>query len=135
VIVTAVFVGPKFGEKPDTTGWTTKLLLEKLEPAGVVTRISPVIAFVGTAATIVLLLRTKELGAATPLKLTDIAPTKFAPLITMLVPVRPAVGEKPVMPGGTKKFEVVIHFPRAELTTSGPVETLAGVSTRIKVSL
>src|SRR5262249_3678699 len=58
VIVTAVPGGPKFGEKPYTTGCTMKLLLEKLEPAGDVTRRSPVVTFVGTVATMVLLLRT-----------------------------------------------------------------------------
>src|SRR5215831_2527316 len=58
VIVTAVPGDPKFGEKPYTTGCRMKLLTEKPEPAGAVTRISPVVAFVGTVATMVLLLRT-----------------------------------------------------------------------------
>src|SRR5580765_6121034 len=59
---------------------------------------------------------------------------KFRPVMITLVPTRPAVGEKPVMMAGAKKFVVVLNEPLALTTVIGPVATFAGAFTSNCVS-
>ena len=100
-IVTLVPTAPVIGEKPKMVGCTTKLFVVNSDPAGVKTRIGPVVAPMGATARIAPLLRTVKLGASKLLKnRTAIAPRKLVPLMITFVPARPFVGEKPVMVSG-----------------------------------
>jgi len=65
-------------------------------PPGVVTLTGPVVAPSGTVASIVVSEVTVKL-ALTPLKATAVAPVKFVPLISTLVPAGPLAGVKPVI--------------------------------------
>ena len=71
-------------------------------PSGVVTLTSPDCAATGTTAVIRVAELTTKLCAATPPKLTALAPVKLLPEITTLVPGVAVAGVKPVMrgPGG-----------------------------------
>ena len=57
-------------------------------PSGVVTRMGPVVAVVGTVARIEVAEMTEK-AAATPLKVTVVAPVRFAPEIVTVEPATP----------------------------------------------
>ncbi len=67
-------------------------------PLGVVTLIKPLLAPLGTAVKMLVLLRTWKLAALPP-NVTEEAPEKFLPLIVTAVPTRPLLGENPVITG------------------------------------
>jgi hypothetical protein len=81
-------------------------------PPGVVTAIFPVVAVVGTVAVILIAELTVKVVAGTPLKVTEVAPARFVPLMVTMVPATPLVGVKLVIfgvlegPTLTKQFAV-----------------------------
>jgi hypothetical protein len=66
--------------------------------------------------------------ALTVLKVTAVAPAKFAPLIVTLVPTGPLAGAKLVIVGGftTVKLLALATVPPGLVTLSGPVVAPAG---------
>ena len=73
---------------------TVKLAAVVAVPAGVVTATGPLVAPAGTVAVICMSLFTMKV-AATPLKLTAVAPAKPVPLRITLLSGAPEVGRKP----------------------------------------
>ena len=67
-------------------------------PVGTVTVIGPLVAPIGTVAVIDVALLTVK-AAAVPLKLTEVAPVKFVPVILMLSPAHALVAESEVIVG------------------------------------
>jgi hypothetical protein len=101
---------------------TVKLLVLVTEPAGVVTLIGPVVAPAGTVAAILVALTTLNV-AATPLKVTLVAPVKFVPVIVTVVPTGPKVGVNEVIVGAPA---AVVTLKPCELQSLPP-----GVVTQI----
>jgi len=108
-------------------------------PAGVVTRIRPVLALDGTVVVIcVPAVFVLKLATATLLNVTDVAPPRLAPLTVTGVPTGPEVGVNEVIVGAqppglaTVKVELVA-VPSAFTTWIGPVVALAGTVARISV--
>jgi hypothetical protein len=99
-MTTLVPTAPTVGSKLVIVGALVTTKSDELVPvpSGVVTEIGPVVAPLGTIAVIWLAELTVKL-AATPAKLTDVAPVKLAPAIVTLVPALPLVGLKLVMVG------------------------------------
>ena len=66
--------------------------------------------------------------ALTALKVTEVAPVKFVPLIVTLVPTGPLAGAKPVIAGGgtTVNAMLLLAVPAGVITLSGPVVAPAG---------
>ena len=86
-------------------------------PTGVVTLIGPVVAPVGTVASIEVAEVTVEF-ALTPLKVTAVAPVKFVPLIVTLVMTGgPFVGVKLVIVGGGSTANAIVQIPDPELVS------------------
>src|SRR2546422_278761 len=98
-IVTGVPAGPKAGKKLVMFGCTRKLFVLMITPPGVITVKGPVVALVGMTAVIAVDALVKVATAVS--KRTLAAPVKLAPVITMLLPTTPLVGEKPASRGGT----------------------------------
>jgi hypothetical protein len=123
-MVTVVPAGPEVGVKLDIEGGftTAKLLALVAVPAGVLTLIGPLAAPGGTVACIAVLDVILKL-AATPLKVTAVAPVKLVPLMVTVVPAGPEPGEKLVMAGGltTAKLLALDAVPPAALTLMSPV--------------
>jgi hypothetical protein len=100
VITTDVPTGPLVGRNdvivgPGGAGVTSKLEALVTAPSGVVTRILPSTAPVGTAAVICVPSGDQvKLVWSTPPNSTRVAPTNFEPVITTFVPTGPLVGEK-----------------------------------------
>ena len=106
VSTTLVPAAPLVGVKLLITGaGTTKLAALAPVPKGVVTRIRPVRAVVGTL-TVMLVPApfTTKPGAFTLLKLTAVAPVKSVPVMMMLVPAAPLVGVKLLTTGAGGRF-------------------------------
>jgi hypothetical protein len=61
--------------------------------------------------------------AEIPLNATDVAPVKFVPLMTTLVPTAPLVGVKLVIVGplATVKLDALVAVPADVVTLIGPV--------------
>src|SRR5947209_9337637 len=113
VIVSTVPTGLFVGVKEVIEGMVTTKLDELVPvPAGVVTRIGPVTAPVGTVAVICVPEFTVKL-VAVPAKLTALAPVKPLPVMVRLVPTGPLVGVKEVIEGGTvtTKLEELVPIP------------------------
>src|SRR5438128_2119562 len=100
----------------------------------VVTLIGPVVAPLGRVVAIEVDEFTVKL-AATPLRVTDVAPVKFVPLIVTLAPTGPLVGEKLVIVGGgmTVKLLALIAVPPDVVTLIGPVVAPLGRVVAIEV--
>jgi hypothetical protein len=64
--------------------------------------------------------------ATLPLKVTAVAPVKFAPLIVTPAPSAPLVGVKLVIVGRAMKLLALIAVPAGVVTCSGPVVAVAG---------
>ena len=66
--------------------------------------------------------------ALTALKVTEVAPVKFVPLMVTLVPTGPLVGAKLVSVGGgtTVNALLLVTFPPGVVTLIGPVVAPAG---------
>ena len=96
-------------------------------PTGVVTLIGPVVAPIGTVASIEMAEVTVKL-ALTPLNITAVAPVKFVPLSVTLLPTGPLVGVKLVIVGAgiTVKLVVLVAVPPGVVTRSDPVVAPAG---------
>ena len=91
VIVTVVPGGPDEGVKPaiEGTGITPNEVALSAVPPGVVTRMTPVVALLGTVAVIVEALTLVKVVAVTPLNETAVVPDKFWPVIVTVVPGGP----------------------------------------------
>jgi len=59
--------------------------------------------------------------AATPLKVTSVAPAKFAPVIVTLAPTSPLDGVKELIAGATIKSVLLVPVPAGVVTAIGPV--------------
>jgi len=126
-ITTCVPGAPLLGENELITGagFAVKSVALMTVPPGAVTAMRPVVAPEGTVAVIL----TAELtvkAATVPLKVTEVAPVKLAPLMTTLAPIPPAVGVKLVIRGATEKAVAVVTVPPGAVTLMGPVVALAG---------
>jgi hypothetical protein len=86
----------KLGGGNDTT---SKLSVDAIVPLPLVTEIGPLVAPAGTVVVTWASESTVKL-AAVPLKLTDVVPVKFAPVMVTAVPTGPLNGETAVMIGG-----------------------------------
>jgi hypothetical protein len=117
-------------------GWTTTTITVKFVelvavPLGVVTRIGPVVAPVGTATAILVPAPlTAKPGAFTLSNETAVAPVKLVPLILTDVPTGPLVGLNDVIVGApapvTVKFVELVAVPSGLATAIGPVVAPAG---------
>src|SRR5438876_4202836 len=85
VMVTLLPIGPAPGEKPKMVGGTTKLLVAVKEPAGVLTRIGPVLAPIGTVTFREELFVVGPRIPETPLNSTSVAPKRFIPVSVTFV--------------------------------------------------
>src|SRR5882672_5806469 len=137
LIVTLVPTGPLVGAKLVIVGGSTTvnaLLLIAVPPA-VVTLIGPVVTPAGTVARIAVAEVTVK-RALTELKVTEVAPVKFVPLMVKLVPTGPLVGAKLAIVGGSTTVNalLLIAVPPAVVTLIGPVVTPAGTVARIAVA-
>jgi hypothetical protein len=107
-------------------------------PAGVVTAMGPVTAVVGTVAVICVAEVTVKVVAATPPKVTDVAPVNAPPVIVTTVPTLPLVGEKLLIHGPapveTVKLVTLVAVPSVSVTAIGPVVAAAGPVAVICVS-
>lgn len=135
VIVTDVPTVPLVGEKLVIVGLTPKLLVLVAVLSGVVTLIAPVVAPVGTVVVMAVSETTLNVALA-PLKLTLVAPVKFAPVIVTLVPTVPLIGKKLVIVGGkvTVKLLVLVAVPSGVVTLICPVVAPVGTVAFIEVS-
>ena len=139
VIVTDVPIGPLFGVKEAMVGGcgivTVKSLALVAVPSAAVTLIFPVVAPAGTLARISVLETTLKVVAATPLKLTSVAPVKLFPMMVTCVPTKPLVGVNELMLGGkvTVKLLELVAVPSIAVTWILPVVAPAGTLARICV--
>jgi hypothetical protein len=108
-------------------------------PTTVVTAIGPVVAPAGTVVEICVELLTVK-AAARPLKVTEMAPKKFVPVIVTEVPNGPEVGLKEAMVGAqspglaTMKSVALVAAPLALVTWIGPVVVPALTVAQISVA-
>jgi hypothetical protein len=122
-----------------TTTVTVKFVELVAVPRGVVTRIGPVVAPVGTATVILVPAPfTVKPGAFTLLNETAVAPVKLVPLIVTDVPTGPLVGLNDVIVGApvvvtVKVFELVA-VPLGVVTEIGPVVAPEGTVALIRVA-
>jgi len=134
VTVTLVPGAPLVGENVVILGDTEKLAALVVLPAGVVTLILPELAPAGTVAVILIAELTVN-AAEVPLKLTAVAPVKFAPLMTTLAPTVPLTGVNAVIRAATVKLVAVVAVPAGVVTLMGPVVAFAGTVVVICVLL
>jgi len=103
LIVTAAPGNPEVGENEVIVGAavavTTKLVVLRAVPSGVVTEILPVWAMAGTVAVIFVSEFTMKVVADLFLNLTSVAPVKFVPSIVTSVSTGPLCGENDVIVG------------------------------------
>src|SRR5438093_2848064 len=107
---------------------TVKLLALVAVPPGVVTLIGPVVAPLGTVA-VIWVLELEVMVAATPLKVTLVAPVRLFPLMVTEVPTGPLVGVNELIVGGdvvTVKLLALVAVPAVVLTLIGPVVAPVG---------
>ena len=125
--VTAAPTVPWPGVKLAMVGLTVKFPTLVAVPAGVVTAIFPLVAPAGTVAVILVAVTTLKL-AGVPLKVTEVVPVKFAPLMVTLAPITPVDGEKLVMRGATVKLVALVAVPLGAATLIAPVVAVAGTA-------
>jgi hypothetical protein len=135
LIRTEVPTGPLVGLNDVIVGAPVAVTVKFVElvavPLGVVTRIGPVVAPVGTATVILVPAPfTVKPGAFTLLNETAVAPMKLVPLIWTEVPTGPLVGLNDVIVGApvvvTVKFVELVAVPSGLATAIGPVVAPAG---------
>jgi hypothetical protein len=123
-------------------GWTTTTVTVKFVelvavPLGVVTRIGPVVALMGTVTVIFVPVPfTLKPGAFTLLNETAVAPVKLVPLIVTDVPTGPLVGLNELIVGTAPvavKFVELVAVPLGVVTRIGPVVAPVGTETVILV--
>jgi hypothetical protein len=104
-------------------------------PAGVVTVIFPLTASWGTAALIWVLEPTLN-TVETPPIVTVLVPSKFVPVIVIVAPGRPAVGENDETVGGpaTSKLDADVAAPHGVVTEIGPLAAPCGTEASILVA-
>jgi hypothetical protein len=95
-------------------------------PPGVVMTIFPVFAPVGTVAVTSVFETTVKLVAATPPKVTFVAPVRLMPVMVTFVPVGPMSGLKFVIWGITRKIVLLNSVPLGIVTLTFPVVAPAG---------
>jgi hypothetical protein len=109
---------------------TVKFVALVAVPELVVTAIGPVTALLGTVAVIWVGESTVKVVAATPPKVTDVAPVNDPPVMVTTVPTLPLVGVKLLMHGPdpvvTVKLVVLVAVPSESVTAIGPVVAPAG---------
>ena len=129
VIVTEAPTAPLVGEKLVIVGprITVNVAALVAVPAGVVTAMAPLVAPAGTLAVIWLAELTMYV-ALLPLKVTELAPVKFVPVIVTAAPTVPLVGEKLVIVGGTITVNVaaLVAVPAGVVTAMAPLVAPAG---------
>ena len=93
-----------------------------------VTEISPLVAPAGTVAVMEVAEARVTVAAATPLKVTLVAPVRFVPVMTTLVPMIPEAGVKLVTVGAgiTVKEAVLAVVPSPLVTLIFPLVAPAG---------
>jgi hypothetical protein len=128
---TLVPIGPLVGvnELIVGGGMTVNELLLVAVPPGVVTEIGPVVAPAGTCVVMSVGELTTKLGSAAPLKVTEVAPVKFVPWMSTLVPKGALVGVNELMVGGgpvTVNGAVVVAVPFSVVTEIDPVVAPGG---------
>lgn len=138
LITTWVPGPPAAGEKLPIRGAAVKSAELVAVPPGVVTAMRPLTAVDGTVAVIwVLELTTKV--AATPPKLTCVAPVKFVPAMVTAAPAAPVVGLNALMVGtptgiavavavGAGVGDVTVKLPELEAAPPGPVTPMGPVA-------
>jgi hypothetical protein len=135
LILTEVPIGPLVGLNDVIVGAPVAVTVKFVElvavPLGVVTRIGPVVAPVGTVTVILVPAPfTVKPGAFTLLNETAVAPVKLVPLIWTEVPTGPLVGLNDVIVGApvvvTVKFVELVAVPSGLATAIGPVVAPAG---------
>ena len=101
VIVTEVPTAPEDGVNVDIAGGGITVKLEELValPDPVVNEILPVVVPAATTAVTVVELITLKDEALVPLKLTEVVPDRFDPVIVTLVPTGPEDGVNELIPG------------------------------------
>ena len=136
LMITLAPTDPLVGVNPMTRGATAKLLELVAVPAAFVAVMGPVVAPVGTAAVIWLLVLVVEL-ADVPLNFTAVVPVKFVPVMITLIPTPPLVGVKPVMVGRnmTVKLVALLAVPAAVIMVMSPVLAPAGTIVVIVVAV
>lgn len=137
--VTTVPTGPKVGENDVIVGAPAILKFVELVavPLGVVTLMGPVVAPDGTVAVIFSDELTVKLAPAR-LNVTEVAPSKFVPLIVTAAPGDPEVGENEVIVGAavsvTTKLVALRAVPSGVVTEILPVWAMAGTVAAILTS-
>jgi len=135
-MVTDAPTAPVFGDRLLILGNTVnEMPLLALLPT--VTTTLPVVAPVGTVATIEVALQLPIVVAAVPLNLTVLVPwvdPKFRPVIVTDAPTAPEVGERLLMLGNTVNATPLLFTPLAKTTTL-PVVAPVGTVTLIEVAL
>ena len=102
------------------------------EPRGEATPMRPVVAPAGTVA-VIFVAELSVNAAAAPLKVTDVAPVKFVPLIVTVAPTRPFGGEKFAITGPAVNAAALVAVPAGVCTWMVPVDTPAGTTAAICV--
>jgi hypothetical protein len=132
---------PLVGEKDvivgDPAAVTVKLEALTAVPSGVVTLIVPLVAPTGTTAVICVAELTSKLVAAVRLNVTPVAPVRFVPVMTTVVPTGPLIGTNDVIVGAverTVKFEGLAAVPPGVVTPIGPVVAPVGTTAVICVA-
>ena len=129
VIVTEAPTAPLVGEKLVIVGprITVNVAALVAVPAGVVTAMAPLVAPAGTLAVIWLAELTTYV-ALLPLKVTELAPVKFVPVIVTEAPTAPLVGEKLVIVGPriTVNVAALVAVPAGVVTAMAPLVAPAG---------
>ena len=139
VIVTEAPIAPDVGDRLVILGAATTVKLTPLlfTPLAFTIRL-PVVAPVGTVATIEVALQLPIVVAAVPLKLTEPVPwvePKFVPVIVTDAPTAPVVGDTLVMLGAaTTVNDTPLLFTPLALTTTLPVVAPVGTVATIDVA-
>ena len=97
---TAEHSAPLVGLSPVMTGSTVNAAVLVAVPPPVTMEMGPVVAPLGTVVVICVSLSTVKVVWSTPLNATAVAPVKYVPVITTVVPSMPPVGLKPPIRGG-----------------------------------
>jgi hypothetical protein len=128
-MITVAPTPPLVGVKLLTFGScvTLKLAVLVAVPVDVVTVIRPVVALAGTVAVICVTEITVN-AALTPLNFTLVTPVKFAPLITIELPVAPLEGARLMMTGVVRTVNALafVDVPVGVVTVMKPVEAPVG---------
>src|SRR5215471_14534638 len=135
LMVTDVPTGPEVGDRLPMPKVTVKLTPLLAVPPTVTTTL-PVVAPLGTGATILVLLQLVGV-AAVPLNVIVLLPCvepKVVPVIVTAVPAPPEVGDRLVMLGVTVKLTPLLAVPPT-VTTTFPVVAPVGTGTTMLVLL